>query len=464
MTRWGGGQGELSRSCEISDSKTAGKMNRMTRLAPRKTLLEAKLIERWSRTAPGRTIIIRDTMLRGFSARIGASGKVSYALQYISPEDGKQRLIVLDAPWHPADMQKPESERRRSNDPAHYRITAMTLKENGGDPLLERRAGQDQAAKARRETKTFADVCAAWIEQRSVDKRSFNNDRKLLTRYLIPKLGHIPLARLGADQVRELHHAISAEAPYQANRVLALISALWNFAGDGLRPRRGSSQRIEGLHWLKPEWLNPASGIARNDEQRRDRTLSTEEFARLSAVLREQSNSQSAHALALLLLTASRRGEILRAEWSQFDLERGIWNRPASLMKAKKTAPLPLSADTIKLLKAMRTKGSPEERFLFPGAGHGVTMLRRFWDRVRTEAKLPDVRLHDLRRTVASWLVTEGVSLMAVSKMLAHSSVTITENHYAHLADSAGRAAAETVARLIGQHGGATGPGVNRQV
>ena len=153
-----------------------------------------------------------------------------------------------------------------SGDPRPFRHEAERIKyerENNPDydPLYDRRTGRDEVAKARREAKTFADVCAAWIERRSADKRSFNDDRKLLTRYLIPKLGNIPLARLDAEAVRGLHEEISASAPYQANRVLSLISAVWNFAGDGMRPRRGSTRWIEGLHWLKPGLPNPCAGI-----------------------------------------------------------------------------------------------------------------------------------------------------------------------------------------------------------
>jgi integrase len=426
----------------------------LTRQPPRKALLDVRLVERWSRVPPGWTIVIRDTMLRGFSVRIGASGKVSYALQYISPE-GKQRLIILDAPWHPADLEKPAGERRRSNDPAHYRIAAMTLKEHGGDPLEERRAGQDEAAKAKRAAKTIAELCDAWLARRE-GKRTLHNDRLLIERHIRPSFGHLPVARLHADQVRRLHVEISADAPYQANRVLALISALWNFADGGVRPRRGSTKRIEGLHWLKPGLPNPAAGVERNEEERRERSLSPNEFARLSAVLREEANAPSAHALTLLMLTAARRSEVLKAEWSQFDLERAIWNRPASLMKAGRIARLPLSTDAVKLLGVMRAQADPAERYLFPSKDHGAMALRRFWDRVRVEAKLPDVRLHDLRRTVASWLVTEGVSMLAVSKMLAHSSIAVTEGHYAHLQDRAGREAAEAVARLVEQHANGT--------
>ena len=435
MTR----QGKPRTSEQISEA------HKTTRQPPRQALLDTRLVERWSRIPPGRPIVIRDTQVRGFSVRIGASGAISYLLQYVDPH-GKQRLYTITLP---DDSSDPRPFRHEAE-----RIKYAREKNPDYDPLADRRAGQDEAAKAKRNAKTFADVCAKWIERRSADKRSFKDDRSLLEKYLIPRLGGTPLARLSTDQVRELHRELSAHAPYQANRVLALISALWGFAGDGIRPRRGSSRRIEGLHWLKPGLPNPTAGIERNEEERRERTLTPDEFARLSAVLRAEANSPSAHALALLTLTAARRSEVLKAEWSQFDLEGAIWRR--SVTKADKIARLPVSADVIKLLKVMRAQADPEERFLFPGKDHGVTMLRRFWDRVRVEAKLPDVRLHDIRRTIASWAVSSGVSMLAVSKMLAHSSIAVTEGHYAHLQDHAGRAAAETVAKLIEQHSNGT--------
>ena len=88
--------------------------------------------------------------------------------------------------------------------------------------------------------------------------------------------------------------------------------------------------------------------------------------------------------------------------------------------------------------------------WLFPGdvPGQPVKEIRRFWISVQKEAKLPDVRIHDLRHTFASLLVSGGASLEMIGKLLGHTQMQTTQR-YAHLMDSPLRAGVDAVAHIF---------------
>ena len=92
-------------------------------------------------------------------------------------------------------------------------------------------------------------------------------------------------------------------------------------------------------------------------------------------------------------------------------------------------------------------KGCP---FLFPGdvPGQPVVDLKRFWERMRVQADIPDVRIHDLRHTFASLLVSGGASLEMIRRLLGHTQIGTTQR-YAHLIDSPLRAGVNAVGEML---------------
>ncbi len=102
--------------------------------------------------------------------------------------------------------------------------------------------------------------------------------------------------------------------------------------------------------------------------------------------------------MRLLLLTGARRGEALAARWVDFDLEHGVWSKPAATTKQKKLHRLPLSGPARVLLGELRQKADPESVFLFPSPGargHRIE-VRRAFRAVCTAAGITGLRLHDL--------------------------------------------------------------------
>jgi integrase len=268
-----------------------------------------------------------------------------------------------------------------------------------------------------------------YLEQHAVPKkrpRSVNNDRSMINRIIVPRLGS---KKVAAVQSRDIHllHVSMKNTPYQANRVLALLSKMLSLA-------------------VKWGWRsdNPVKGIERFQEKRRERWLSDDELRRLLAVLASHQNQRAANAVRFQLLTGARLGEAMKARWSDIDLERGVWTKPSHHTKQKRTEHIPLSGPALVLLAEMQSKASPTEESLFPGnvAGQPLQDIKKFWRAAIAEAGISGYRLHDNRHTHASHLVSSGLSLEIVGRLLGHTNPTTTKR-YAHIADSPLRAAAE---------------------
>lgn len=191
---------------------------------------------------------------------------------------------------------------------------------------------------------------------------------------------------------------------------------------------------------------NPADRIEFNRRPKLTRFLSREELARLHAALDAQTlpdRRQQADIVRLLLLTGCRRGEIMGLRWSEVR-EDGL-----ALTDAKAgPRTVPLSSRARRILDRQPRGGSA---FVFassrnPARPRGPHLP--LWDRVRKEACIEDVRLHDLRHTMASHAVMKGVAVPVVSRLLGHSSVQMTLR-YAHLANRDIEAAAERVGRTM---------------
>ena len=194
---------------------------------------------------------------------------------------------------------------------------------------------------------------------------------------------------------------------------------------------------------------NPAKGIEKNPEQPRNRYLQAAEFERLLNTLDTWPNQPVANAVRLLTLTGARRSEVLKATWDQFDLAGGFWTKPAASVKQARVHRVPLSTVAIKLLREMQSSRQSSQ-FLFPGrdAIQPIADIKKSWSAICKKADVTGVRLHDLRHTYASHLVSAGHSLPIIGALLGHTQAQTT-HRYAHLFDDPMRAATEQVASIL---------------
>jgi integrase len=191
---------------------------------------------------------------------------------------------------------------------------------------------------------------------------------------------------------------------------------------------------------------NPATGIELFPEEKRDRFIQPRELPKLFEALNAEPNPYVKTALLVALLTGARRGEVLAMRWVDVDLQQAIWRIPDT--KARRPHWVPLPQPVVTLLQALlQVQDNP---YVFPGRdAHGhLTNISKAWTRIRTHAGLADVRIHDLRRTLGSWLAASGASLPLIGKALNHSQVSTTAI-YARLSLDPVRTALESNAQRM---------------
>jgi integrase len=384
------------------------------------------LTERFAKAASpspsGRAPILCDDEVIGFGLQVRPSGRKSFTLDYTF-EARKRRFFIGEFPDWTVTAAREEAKRlKREID-------------RGIDPLARR----DE----RRTAPTFRDLTERYLAENAVRlvKESQRDRRNMLRDYVLPSwcnrkvvdirpsdVDHL-LAEIAKGRARRSKPktkqkrlkplAPAKPTPIQANRVGMLIRKMFNLA----------------IRWeMRAD--NPAVGFFRNPEHPRERFLDHTEIARLSEALAEHPNQRFANIIRLLMLTGARKGEVLTARWEQFNLDRAVWTKPAATTKQKRLHRAPISGATVALLRTIRASVPADCPWVFPGDAEGkpVQEIKRFWDDIRAETDLSGVRIHDLRHTFASLLVSGGMSLPMIGKLLGHTQVQTTQR-YAHLFD-----------------------------
>ncbi|MFN3154699.1 tyrosine-type recombinase/integrase [Marivita cryptomonadis] len=170
----------------------------------------------------------------------------------------------------------------------------------------------------------------------------------------------------------------------------------------------------------------------------KQRFLTETEIERLLQVCRSNRHPYIYHIVQLLLLTGARKGEVRTMRWQDVDFNKRIWTVPLS--KNGRSRRVVLSSAAVDALNATRAVTedlmlpTKPDSFVFtnPITRTAYHSFNTVWFKVRGEAELNDVRMHDLRHTYASLLINRGVSLYEVQRLLGHSSLQMTQR-YAHL-------------------------------
>ncbi len=141
---------------------------------------------------------------------------------------------------------------------------------------------------------------------------------------------------------------------------------------------------------------------------------------------------------------------MLCARWDQFDPDAADWIKPAATTKKRRLHRAPIGAPAAALLRTIRLRVPEDCERVFPGDAEGKPLqeIKRFWNDIRTTADLQGVRIHDLRHTFALFLVSGGMTLPMIGKLLSHTQVQTTQ-HYAHLLDDPLPAGLEKVGDLL---------------
>src|SRR5918998_72160 len=304
------------------------------------------------RLSPGE--MVWDGEIKGFGVRCQRRDRV-YLVKYRL--QGRQRWYTIGkhgSPW------TPELARREAK-----RILGLVAE--GKDP-----ADKKQKDRSAPTVSALADrFLEEHVEAKAKD-RTYTEYQRLIERIVKPELGRLNVEEVRSSDIERLHLKFRA-TPYQANRLVALLSKMCNWSG-----RRGER--------------NPCVGIERFAEQKRRRYLSSAELARLGAAIAqaEEQRLTSPYVVAavrLLVFTGARLNEILTLRWDHVDLERS-WLNLAGRKTGAKTVYLNVPARRL-LAGLPRLEGNP---FVVPGERRGqhLVNLEKPWRKIRELAHLSD--------------------------------------------------------------------------
>jgi len=347
-----------------------------------------------------------DDQLPGFGIRVFPTGRKSFVLSYRS--NSRKRLMALGT-YGVLTLDQARGKARS--------LLGNVI--DGRDPLQERqKEARGQKVK---------DLCTAYLERHAKPhKKTWKTDESRINNYILPAWKGHKISAITRSDVAALHHKIGQKTPIEANRVHALVSIMFELARQ--------------WGFVAENHVNPARDIQMFKEKKRDRWVRPDELPRLAQAIDKEQNIYIRAALWTYLLVGTRKQELLNAKWSDLDENRRDLRLEDT--KSGKTQFVPLNDPAFKLLSELpRLTDNP---YIFIGKlpGRPLVNIDRTWRRIRKEAGLEDVTIHDLRRTVGSWMANSGRSLHLIGTVLRHSRSSVTEI-YAHFHEDAVREALE---------------------
>lgn len=359
--------------------------------------------------------IIFDENLPGFGLRVYPSGRKTFLVQYRL--GGRTRKVTIGR----FGTITPDMARKKA-------LELLSKVSHGENPSENR--------KRERMAPNLAALCDRFYNEYVIERCKPSTQAEYLRcieKFIKPNLGAHRIEDITRPDIATLHHSLR-HIPYQANRVLGVISKMFNLA------------EVWGL---RPDNSNPTRHVGKYKEHKRERYLSPTELDTLGKVLNqcEFEGSESIYAIAafrLLIYTGCRLSEIQFLKWA--DISEDYIHLPNAKTGPRK---VPQTPQTKALLKALpQTINNP---YVCIGIveEQAVTDLQKPWRRIRKLAKLEDVRIHDLRHTYASNAVAAGMDIVMVGKLLGHTQIQTTMR-YAHLADDPIKKAANLVADTFG--------------
>lgn len=354
--------------------------------------------------------LVGDAEIPGFSVRVTKNGARAFVFQYLSGGRTRRLTIGTWPAWSVTAAREKAKELRR-------RV------ESGEDPQAEKTAARDAL--------TFAEIAALYLERHASKKRSGDRDRAYLERDVLPQWGRRKARDIERRDVIALVEAKADTAPVAANRLLACVRKVFNFAIG--RDLIGASPCL----MVK----------APTRESRRERVLTEDEICSVWQGIDAAAGVSDAvkGILRLILATAQRPGECCEIERSEID--GAWWTIPGEKAKNLLAHRVPLNATALEIIRAQPEAG----RYVFRGRGERPIQVNALAHAVRRLDGFGVLNWtpHDLRRTVASHLTGASVSRLVVSRLLNHAEAGVTAVYDRHSYDAEKRSALDAWDRKL---------------
>ena len=363
----------------------------------------------------GKSAVYWDRDLPGFGVRVYRSGRKTYVVQSRGPK-GSRRVTIG----------------------RHGEVTAEQARKQAAGIIDRIKAGEAPLPESEELVRemTVADLAERYLRTHVAVECKPNSALRYrqTLKHILPVLGEMPVGSVEREHVASLHLAMRG-TPVAANMVLWVLSKMFSLAEA----------------WgLRAPGRNPCRSVRRYKTARKDRFLSREEYRRIGRILQRAEADGSAWppavaAIRLLMLTGCRSKEVATLRWDDVDVSAGKLR-----LRDSKSGPrmVPLTPTAVEVLEGIRRIDGNPWVFVGWSKGSHVGQLANHWHRLRVQADLSDVRLHDLRHSYASRALALGESLSMIGKLLGHSKVETTAR-YAHLARDMEKVSAARIAGSI---------------
>lgn len=340
-----------------------------------------------------------DTLMHGLYVDVLANGRMSYRLRYRLKD--RQRVLSL------GDARVLTVDEARS-----MARTALRKVVAGHDPKEAPQLGEGPTV-----AHFFLDQYMPFVKSY---KRSWDTDDSMIRNHIVPALGNRTMGSLIPPDIARMIEGMRTQgyAAGTCNRALVLMRYAYTLA---------MRWQIEGVN------QNPAKELKNiNEDNKIERYLSSEQTEQLLHAVHSSKNPMLGAIVAFLIYTGARKREVLDARWKDIDIHRKLWRIPKT--KSGKARYVPLSTGALHLLEVLREHAIPKAEFVFanPDTGLPYVSIYYSWNTARRQVGLPELRIHDLRHSFASFLVNAGRSLYEVQELLGHANIRTT-SRYAHL-------------------------------
>lgn len=364
--------------------------------------------------------------------RLSSTGKKTWIYNYLDPRSGRRKMVSLGTyPEMGVKAAREEYEK------------AVGLLVRGEDPAHE----IEEKKREKREAPTVEDLAAEYLEKwAKPNKRTWMEDERILQKNILPEWKGIKAESIKRrDVVKLVDQVMARGAPIMANRTLAMLRKMFNFAVEK------SILEQSPVDHVKPPAI----------EHQKDRVLTEKEIQIVwRALLLDEPEvpltASTRGALLFQLLTACRTEEVIGLTWEEID--DGWWTLPKERAKNKVEHRIPLSTNAQRILDLAHESGG--ERYPFPSPRKTAegkdrpmegTSLTHAIKRILPKLDLKPFTSHDLRRTAATNLSALGTPRLVVAKILNHVDQQVTAVYDRHTYDDEKRAALQAWSDRIDQ-------------